>query len=90
LAKGWTVVIQLTCMVTPTTTRSSLLSHVVITPDVQYSTAPSIGPTPTTSAFGRLKLTSEREAGCATSTVRSPPGLPAQQLSGTLPGRPWW
>jgi len=41
-------------------------------------------------SFWETEAYIEKEVGCATSTVRLPPGLPMQQLSGTLPCKPWW
>ena len=53
----------------PTTTPSFSHLYIATTPEALFSTGGSIGPTPTTSASGRYRCSSERGLGCATSTV---------------------
>ena len=52
------------------------------TPEALFSIGRSIGPTPTTSASGRQRCTSERGLGCATSTAPPLHGSHVQPSSG--------
>ena len=80
----------MTWRVMATTTLGFLHLCIATTPEALFSTGRSIGPTPTTSASGRQRCTSERGLGCATSTAPSLHGSHARPSSGTQLDRHWW